>query len=138
MCWSGFPATKSRTDPVAQSVEVTPTAFRLSPVAESEYERHGVSMETHIVLELDLKRGFDTFGAHRNFPKPNGMSGAPIVVLYEHDASGDSRVFPVVGVATTYRKQHRMLIGTDIGFVIDAIHRATEPGGRNVIKDRGP
>jgi hypothetical protein len=120
----GFPATKSRTDPNAGTVEVKPHAFRLAPIDENEYARLGVSPDTHVVLELDLKRGFDPLGKHQQFPKPQGMSGAPIIVLYEHDGEGDSRVFPVVGVATTYRKRDRVLIGTDIGFVIDAIRRA--------------
>jgi hypothetical protein len=120
----GFPGTRSRTDPHAQTVEVEPHAFRLEPVQENEYDRHGVSPDTHIVLQLDLKRGFDPTGSHRHFPKPQGMSGAPIVVLYEHNGEGDSRVFPVVAVATMYRRRNRALIGTDIGFVIDAIRRA--------------
>ena len=120
----GFPGTKSRTDPHAQTVEVKPHAFRLSPIDEGAYDRHGVSPDTHVVLDLDLKRGFDLQGNHQHFPKPQGMSGAPIIVLYEHSGEGDARVFPVVGVATTYRKAERVLIATDIGFVIDAIHRA--------------
>lgn len=120
----GFPGTKSRTDPAVGTVEVGPHAFRLSPIEEGDYGRHGVSPDTHIVLQLDLKRGFDASGKHRHFPKPQGMSGSPIIVLYEHEGEDDPRVFPVVGVATTYRKRDRVLIGTDIGFVVDAIRRA--------------
>jgi hypothetical protein len=120
----GFPATKSRTDPHAKTVEVKPHAFRLAPIDETEYARHGVSPDTHVVLQLDLRRGFGPSGNHQHFPKPQGMSGAPIIVLYEHEGEGDARVFPVVGVATTYRTRDRVLIGTDIGFVIDAMRRA--------------
>lgn len=119
----GFPGTRSRTDPDAQTVGVKPHAFRLEPVREDEYNRHGVSPDTHVLLQLDLKRGFDPAGHHQHFPKPQGMSGAPIIVLYEPNGDGNSLTFPVVGVATTYRKRDRILIGTDIRFVIDAIHR---------------
>ena len=60
-------------------------------------------------------------GTHQNFPKPQGMSGSPIVVLYEEEGDSDSRVFPVVAVATTYRKSSQLLFGTDVKYVLDAI-----------------
>jgi len=53
----------------------------------------------------------------RGVPKPQGMGGSPIVVLYEAETEGKSRIFPVVAVGTKYRRNTKILIGTDIQFV---------------------
>jgi len=45
------------------------------------------------------------------------MGGSPIVVLYEAETEGKSRIFPVVAVGTKYRRNTKILIGTDIQLV---------------------
>lgn len=120
----GFPATKNRVRVVEREVLAAPYAYRSQSLREEEYRTHGVSTDTHVVLPLNVKRAFDPEGKRIHFPKPQGMSGSPIVVLYDDELDDQSRVFPVVAVGTTYRAQKQVLIGTDVGFVMDAISRA--------------
>ena len=120
----GFPATKSTVDSARREVTVTAYAFRNSSIDESEYRSHGLDPNSHVALRLDLRKGFGADGTKQHFPKPNGMSGSPIVVLFDEDGDDRSRVFPVVGVATTYRKADRLVFGTDVAYVIDAIQNA--------------
>lgn len=59
-------------------------------------------------MNLDLRHGFGSDGTKRHFPKPNGMSGSPIVVLFDEAGDNDSRAFPVVGIATKYYQSKRL------------------------------
>jgi hypothetical protein len=119
----GFPATKNRFNSVEQTVPAAPYAHRMQSVPEEEYRVHGVSADTHVVLFLDLKKGFDHSGKLQHFPTLEGMSGSPILVLHDEEREQDSGVFPVAAVFTRYRRQTRALIGTDARFVLEAISR---------------
>ena len=121
----GFPATKNRFNSIEQTVPSAPHAYGARSIPEEEYRVHGVSADTHVVLSLNLKKGFDQNGKLQHFPKPQGMSGSPIVVLYDEEGGDESRVFPVVAVGTRYRPRTRVLIGTDVGFVLEAIDRCS-------------
>lgn len=121
----GFPATKSKVSGALGEVMVTPYAFRNEPIGEGEYESHGLDPQTHIALRLDVRRGFGPGGTKQHFPNPYGMSGSPIVVLFDHSGPNNDRVFPVAGVATTYRESSRLVFGTDVGYVIDAIEMSS-------------
>jgi hypothetical protein len=120
----GFPGTKAKVSGALREVTVTPYAFRNQPIEESEYESHGLNPDRHIALRLDVRRGFGPGGSKQHFPNPHGMSGAPIVVLFDHAGPNDDRVFPVAGVATKYRETSRLVFGTDIAYVKDAIENA--------------
>ena len=52
------------------------------------------------------------------------MSGSLVVVLYESEHS-ESRTFPVVAVAIEYRKSDKVVIATDVKYVMEAIKNAT-------------
>jgi hypothetical protein len=119
-----FPATKTEVSKSERTVLVAPYAFRCLPVPEADYALHGVTPETHILLQLNRKVGYDSKGRRTHFPKPHGMSGAPIIVLYSHEDDDDPRIFPVVAVATTYREKEKIIIGTDVKYVLDGIARA--------------
>ncbi len=120
----GFPATKSVVDSRGRTTLATPYAYRSDAIDDRDYATHAVDAKTHVVLPLDLRGAFDAAGRIVNFPKPQGMSGSPIVVLYgEPGSEGDSRVFPVVAVGTRYRKKTKVLIGTDVQFAVGAIER---------------
>jgi hypothetical protein len=118
----GFPATKSIVDTKDRTALVSPYAYRSDPIEDNRYPEQGFTPESHVLLPLDLRRGFDPAGKKRIFPKPQGMSGSPIVVLYE-EASDYSTGVPVVAVGTRYRRNKKLLIGTDIGFALGAIEQ---------------
>jgi hypothetical protein len=119
----GFPGSRSKTNPLARETEVTVYGFRNASIKDSEYYEHGLENELHVALSLNLKTGFDSEGKHRNFPKPQGMSGSPIWILFDDVGDNDERVFPLVAVGTKYRKSTHLLVGTDIAVVLDMINR---------------
>lgn len=117
----GFPATKSKVSRIDGTAVAAPHAYRCESVPDQDYSKHGFSPENHVLLQLDLKVGFGPNGERQHFPKPQGMSGSPIVILYSDGPVDDARVFPVVAVGIEYRVKQRLLIGTDISYVIEAI-----------------
>ncbi len=70
------------------------------------------------------RKGYASDGSKKNFSHPSGMSGSPLIALY--DENGDNDFFPVVGVFTSYRKRQRIAFGTDVQYVIDAIKHAAK------------
>lgn len=119
----GFPCTKNGFRVHKKDVLAAPYAYRSQSIPESIYVKHGVSTESHVLLPLDLKKAFGPAGEAMHFPKPDGMSGAPVVVLYG-DQGEESRVFPVVAVGIEYRTSDRVLVATDVRFVLEAIQHA--------------
>jgi hypothetical protein len=120
----GFPATKSKAQKSNRTILTAPYAYRCEPYRDDEYGRHGLDPDTHLALRLNLKVGFDSEGKHQHFPKPQGMSGSPVIVLYSLTENERSRVFPVVGIATRYRPSDKVLIATDIAYALDLINHA--------------
>ncbi len=121
----GFPATKTRVVRKDKSIRVTPYAYNSDSVTETDYEKHKVNPETHVILSLKLKKCFNQNKDVVNFPKPQGMSGSPVVVLYEQE-DGGSRTFPVVAVAIEYRKMEKIVIATDVKYVLEAIKKVIQ------------
>jgi hypothetical protein len=119
-----FPASRTKVNPVSKQINATAYAYRNRSAAYDKYHAFGVSPDTHVVLPLDLKDNVDSSGRHRNFPRPQGMSGSPISVLVEEEMSDDSRVFPVVAVATKYLKSNRAILATDIEVAARMINEA--------------
>jgi hypothetical protein len=117
----GFPATKSKVSRADRTVWVAPYAFRCDPVADADYAKHGFDPGSHLLLKLNLKVGFGPNGEQVFFPKPQGMSGCPIIVLFSEGRPDDARVFPVVAVGVEYRSKDKLLVGTDVSYVIEAI-----------------
>lgn len=123
----GFPATKVSLDVRERTVTVAPFCFRNRSVAETDYASHGLDPGTHLVLALDVKNVFSSDGSRIQFPKPQGMSGSPVFVLYDHGPDSDeSSFFQLVAVATSYRSRDRILFGTDVSFVLGAIDAAMQ------------
>lgn len=120
----GYPSTKSKVSRTAPFVSVAPYALTTNSAEPEEYRKHELPEETHILLKLDVKNAFDAkSGRHMHFPKPQGISGAPVIVSY--DDNEGSRVFPVVGVAIEHRATARIIVATDVRFVLEAIDIAT-------------
>ena len=120
----GFPATKTKVTHPDKNLMVTSYAYESSSISEREYQGHGLSPKTHLIMPLDRRKGFDVAGKHLHFPKPQGMSGSPVVVLLDDNDSG-SRVFPVVAVAIEYRAKSKVLVASDVSFVLEAMRHAT-------------
>ncbi len=93
-CDRGISGDQSVVDTSKRVILSAPYAYRSDSIADQEYVAAGVAANTHVVLPLNLKRGFGPNGQVTTFPKPPGMSGAPIVVLYEAEEAISSRVFP--------------------------------------------
>jgi hypothetical protein len=119
----GFPATKSIIDTQRRTALVSPYAYRSDSFDDKDYVSMGLNAATHVALPLNLRKGIDTTGKTRTFPKPQGMSGSPIVVLYEDTNKKQPRVFPVVAIGVRYRGSQKVLIGTDVRFAVEAIGR---------------
>jgi hypothetical protein len=120
----GFPASQSEVSPMAREVAATAYGYRNYSIEDSAYFEQGLTPEANLVLPLHLEVGFDSSGKHRNFPRPQGMSGSPVWALYDEDGRDDLRMFPVVAVGTKYRKKEGLLVGTDIAVVLNMIHDA--------------
>ncbi len=121
--FTGFPATKSKVSNFNKSIKVTTYSYRSDSIPESEYAQYNINPDTHLVLPLNTKKGYDKNGNLMHFPKPQGMSGAPVIALYEK-GDADSRVFPVVAVAIEHRVRDNIVIATDVKYVLEAIHNA--------------
>jgi hypothetical protein len=106
-----------------RSALVRAYSYRSDSIDDAEYSAFGLRTVDHVVLPLNLKRGFDAEGRTVTFPKPQGMSGSPIVVLYDAAETGatSSSVFDVVAVGIEYRKTSKVLIGTDVRFALEMI-----------------
>ena len=120
----GFPVTQTKLDSNKKTVTVSSCAYRLSSFEDAAYPKLGLDADTHIALKFDQRNGTDLFGTNRNFPKPQGMSGSPIFVLYDESSSFKTlRTFPLVGVATTHKRGDKLIFGTDISYVTKAIEQ---------------
>jgi hypothetical protein len=120
----GFPATKSKLSRAEATVLAAPHAYLCQPIPDGDYPSLGFEPKTHLLLHLNLKVGYGLDGGHQHFPKPQGMSGAPVFVLYSDGPEDNARVFPVVAVGIEYRPREKLLIATDVRYVLEAIGNA--------------
>jgi hypothetical protein len=114
----GYPETKNRADTATRTVNAKAYSYRNRALAENLYATHGLSAATNIVLPLRPKKSFDSEGKHTHFPKPQGMSGSPIWLLFDDEATDFGRVCPIVAIGTKYRKGLG-IIGTDVAVAMD-------------------
>lgn len=123
---AGYPASKNKYKPSVAAVVAEVHSYHSSSIPDDEYAAHGLDPLSHIAIPLDLRRVYGADHKRKNFPWPQGMSGSPIWELFhEHEIQGEeSRTFPIVGVATDYRKESRLLFGTDIAPLLEKIHNA--------------
>ncbi len=111
---TGYPETKNRVDPSNRTIKAEIHAYHARSIPDEEYVVHKLDPQRHVALPLDLKKAYSLDGVHRNFPKPQGMSGSPIWELYDESLYPDQpRMFPIVAVGTTYK--NRIIYGADVG-----------------------
>jgi hypothetical protein len=120
----GFPASKSRPNPVARDLVSEPYSFRNISAPLSKYAELKVESTDHIVLSFDVSQTVMPNSEVRKFPDPKGMSGSPVWLL--HDQNGSNNVYqtPIVGIAVEHRKQQRAIIATDINIALQLINEA--------------
>lgn len=116
---AGYPETKNRANPIAKTFNASVHAYHANSIADEHYGEIGLDPGLHVALPLDLRRGSDPEGRLVHFPKPQGMSGSPIWELLDESDANQPRTFPLVAVATTYKK--KVLWGTDVGYLIPRI-----------------
>jgi hypothetical protein len=120
----GFPASRSAINRADRQVVTAAFAYLGRSVPENQYGQTGHDPSRHLVLSFDRKRSFSLEGAHRVFPRPYGISGSPIFELYDDEASGADRVFPVVGMITSHKPQQHRMVGVDAQLVRRQIQHA--------------
>ena len=118
----GFPTTKNTANPVAVELNARAYAYHGKSLDAEAYEAAGALQHDHVLVEFDQRLGFGTGGLQVRFPKPQGMSGAP-VWLYDarRPLPSDAFGFPVVAIATAHRKEGGFLEGTDVTVAIKMI-----------------
>lgn len=118
----GFPASKSRANPIARDLTSEPCSFQNISAPVSTYSEIGVTSQSHIVLSFDVKRTVAPNKEVRAFPKPSGMSGSPIWLLYDESGPNDPTQTSVVGIAIEHHKINRAIVATDIDIALKLIN----------------
>lgn len=107
----GFPATRSIVNTNSLTVETKPQAFLSSP---SPKNTTTALDDEHLVLVFDRKRSVDSFGHHKVFPDPHGMSGSPVFLMYSPQDSQDKKQeklkFFVCGMVISHNPQKHQMI----------------------------
>jgi hypothetical protein len=110
----GYPSTKGKADRVALDVRSASYAYLSGPASTETYAKLGLDPRFHIVLPFSKRGVVDLNGKSFNFPKPNGISGAPLWELQKPEAGGRK----VVGVMIEHRRQQGVFIAADIAAVL--------------------
>jgi hypothetical protein len=106
----GFPASKSRVRDSPKEVRVAPYGLLADLAPPRDYACNGLHPKTNLYLVFNRKKSFNLHGQGQSFPKPHGLSGAPVFELYDEGKSHQGEGFPLAGVVTTWKPQeHRLL-----------------------------
>nr|WP_316642097.1 hypothetical protein [uncultured Roseateles sp.] len=106
----GFPASRSRLRHRPAEARVAPYGHLAHSAALREYAARGLQTESHLYLVFNRKKSFGLEGQGVSFPKPHGISGAPVFEIYDEAKSHQGEAFPVAGVVTTWHPhEHRLL-----------------------------
>jgi hypothetical protein len=110
----GYPSTKGKADRVALDVHSASYAYLSGPAPAETYAKLGLDPRFHIVLPFSKRGVVDLNGRSFNFPKPNGISGAPLWELQKPEAGGRK----VAGVMIEHRRRQGVFIAADIAAVL--------------------
>lgn len=110
----GYPSTKGKVDRVALDLRSSSYAYLSGAAPVRTYANLGLDPHYHIVLPFSKRGVVDLNAKSFNFPKPNGISGAPLWELQKPEAGGRK----VVGVMIEHRRQQGVFIATDIAAVL--------------------
>ena len=116
----GFPASRSHINPVDRMVTSQPVPFRNIVAPHTTYEALGLSSEGHVVLPFIQDKVLDPEGNIRTAPKPKGMSGSPVWMLFDEDGENDLEQTPIVAIAIEHHHlDQKALVATDIGVAME-------------------
>jgi hypothetical protein len=120
-CVLGFPSSQGEVD-IARHEVVASAYTNLCRSAPAEtYADLGLSTSSNIVLEFNRNRVLARDQTRQMFPKPAGMSGSPVWLLWDNEGQNDAPLTPAVGILIEYREDHRVLVATDVMFVVEMI-----------------
>lgn len=112
----GFPGSKGGRTGSPGDFAFQPYSYANSEAPPSLYEQVGADRSTHLVLTFNQKKAIGPEGHVQAFPHPYGMSGSPVWLL-----AADLPQIPVVGIATRWKKKHRVVIATDVAAALPMI-----------------
>ncbi len=120
----GFPASKTRFNPINPALKSKVYSFRNISHPTDKYGEIGLEPQNHIAVIFERKRSVGPDGKPRWFPKPHGVSGSPVWLLYSEQEDPDNpKPISAVGVTIEHRKDQRAIVATDIGVALDMIQR---------------
>ncbi len=120
----GFPASKSKLNPVSHEVASKPYNFRNVSASQEKYMELQVKPNDHIVLSFDVAKTVMPNAELRKFPDPKGMSGSPVWLLHDENDPNNVCQTPIVGIAIEHRRNQRTIIATDIRIALQLINEA--------------
>src|SRR6185369_14917504 len=99
----GFPSTQTRANQVSKELNVKAHAYLTASIPAADYDnvriaprsKVRISIETHIAMSMHERETVSLAGEKQKFPKPHGISGAPLWRLAS-DADGGHRLVGVV------------------------------------------
>jgi hypothetical protein len=113
----GFPASKGKGNPASREFLTRATTYLASSIPIDRYSKLGLSSDTHIVLPFNEKDIYDLEGRRVQLPALNGMSGSPVWELRRAEEGGPR----IVGVFLEYRRAEKVIVASDIRFVLKLI-----------------
>jgi hypothetical protein len=116
----GFPASRTTLRVFSRQVIAEPYAHWSGPIPDAVYATFGTTPTEHVIVPFRRKRLLNLAGRKIHGANPQGMSGAPIFVFF--GGGPPEPTFSVAAVLIEYRRYpEAVLIGTDIGRVLDAM-----------------
>ena len=112
----GYPASRNQSEVNHCGKKIKVKSFHLAtnPPIEDLFEKEQLSKAEHLVVEFDHK-DMEIERKRVTPPKLHGVSGGGIFCISCSNYEG-----PLVAIATEHRKQSRILVGTRIGYFVDA------------------
>lgn len=124
----GYPSSRSKIRQAEKIVKAEPYANFGPAISSARMKKLDLDPNVHIAIAFHRKRVFGVSGRIQSFPRPNGMSGSPLYLLYDDrhrvNASG---VFKVSGILIEYRAKPEVLVATDIGVALRLMHESVGP-----------
>ena len=124
--FAGYPESKSRFDAASKDSRAYAHGVVRPAVPPERLRELGYDPAFYIGVELDLRKPMEFIDeAARHFPRPKGMSGAPLWGLTFLEGSDVG--LRLAGLGIRHLAAERLLIFTRIKYVVEAIQ---DPGAR--------